>query len=144
MSTPWYFRQKQPDATDDHKKRHRQYPKNGRCNKHRNPDGHKSPHQSEARSEATHRVLRTDLNTTIECLLALRSVRDQFIDAGLDLLTSELADKLVSLEKGLLDHLVEQREHQEGLSLLTVSVVGDFNSGKSTFINALLGTDLCR
>ena len=86
---------------------------------------------------------RTDLNATIECLLALRSVRDQFVDAELDLLTGELTDKLVSLEKGLIDHLVEQREHQEGLGLLTVSVVGDFNSGKSTFINALLGMDLC-
>ena len=88
-------------------------------------------------------TLRTDLNATIECLLALRSVRDQFADAELDLLTGELADKLDSLEKGLIDHLAAQREHQEGLGLLTVSVVGDFNSGKSTFINALLGMDLC-
>ena len=86
---------------------------------------------------------RTDLNATIGCLLALRSVRDQFADAELELLTDELADKLVSLEKGLIDHLVKQREHQEGLGLLTVSVVGDFNSGKSTFINALLEMDLC-
>ena len=86
---------------------------------------------------------RTDLNATIECLLALRSVRDQFADAELDLLTGELADKLDSLEKGLIDHLAAQREHQEGLGRLTVSVVGDFNSGKSTFINALLEMDLC-
>ena len=86
---------------------------------------------------------RTDLNATIECLLALRSVRDQFADAELDLLTGELADKLVSLEKSLIDHLAAQREHQDGLGLLTVSVVGDFNSGKSMFINTLLGMDLC-
>ena len=86
---------------------------------------------------------RTDLNATIECLLALRSVRDQFADAELDFLTGELADKLDSLEKGLIDHLAAQREHQEGLGRLTVSVVGDFNSGKSTFINALLEMDLC-
>ena len=85
----------------------------------------------------------TDLNGTIECLLDLRSVRDQFVDAGLDLLIGELADKLVSLEKSLIDHLAAQREHQDGLGLLTVSVVGDFNSGKSTFINALLGMDVC-
>ena len=88
-------------------------------------------------------TLRTDLNATIECVLDLRSVRDQFADAELDLLTGELADKLVSLEKSLIDHLAAQREHQGGLGLLTVSVVGDFNSGKSTFINALLGMDVC-
>ena len=86
---------------------------------------------------------RTDLKATIACLLALRSVRDQFAYAELDLLTGELADKLDSLEKGLIDHLAAQREHQEGLGRLTVSVVGDFNSGKSTFINALLEMDLC-
>ena len=86
---------------------------------------------------------RTDLKATIACLLALRSVRDQFADAELDLLTGELADKLDSLEKGLIDHLAAQREHQEGLGRLTVSVIGDFNSGKSTFINALLEMDLC-
>ena len=85
----------------------------------------------------------TDLNGTIECLLDLRSVRDQFVDAGLDLLIGELAHKLVYLEKSLIDHLAKQREHQDGLGLLTVSVVGDFNSGKSTFINALLGMDMC-
>ena len=44
---------------------------------------------------------RTDLNATIECLLALRSVRDQFADAELDLLTGELADKLVFLREEL-------------------------------------------
>ena len=85
----------------------------------------------------------TDLNGTIECLLDLRSVLDQFVDAGLDLLIGELAHKLVYLEKSLIDHLAKQREHQDGLGLLTVSVVGDFNSGKSTFINALLGMDMC-
>ena len=88
-------------------------------------------------------TLRTDPNATVECLLALRSVRDQFADAELDLLTGELADKLVSLEKSLINHLAAQRERQDGLGLLTVSVVGDFNSGKSTFINALLGMDVC-
>ena len=87
--------------------------------------------------------LRTDFEPTIECLLALRSVRDQFADAELDSSLGELADKLVSLEKSLIDYLAEQREHQDGLGLLTVSVIGDFNSGKSTFINALLGTDMC-
>ncbi len=88
-------------------------------------------------------TLRIDFDSTIECLLALRSVRDQFADAELDSSLGELADKLVSLEKSLIDYLAEQREHQDGLGLLTVSVIGDFNSGKSTFINALLGTDMC-
>ncbi len=85
---------------------------------------------------------KTALNATIESLLALRSVRDQSADAGLDLST-DIAQKLTSLEEGLIDHLAEQREHQDGIGLLTVSVVGDFNSGKSTFINALLGMDVC-
>lgn len=85
----------------------------------------------------------TDLNATIEGLLALRSVRDQFADAKLDLLTDGLAHELDDLENLLIDHLAEQREHRDGLGLLTVSVVGDFNAGKSTFINALLGMDVC-
>ena len=91
----------------------------------------------------TSRPEQTQPNTTIGCLLALRSVRDQFVDAELNLLTGELAHKLATLENGLIDHLAKQREHQDGLGLLTVSVVGDFSSGKSTFINALLGMDMC-
>ena len=91
----------------------------------------------------TSRSDQTQSNTTIECLLALRSVRDQFADAELNLLTGDLAHKLASLENGLIGHLAKQREHQDGLGLLTVSVVGDFSSGKSTFINALLGMDMC-
>ena len=71
----------------------------------------------------------TDFNATIKCLLALRSVYDQAGDAELDLLTGELDHKLISLENGLIDHLARQREQQDGLGLLTVSVVGDFNSG---------------
>ena len=85
----------------------------------------------------------TDLNATIESLLDLRSVRDQFADAELNLLTGELAHKLDSLERSLTDHLAEQREHRDGIGRLTVSVVGDFNAGKSTFINALLEMDMC-
>ena len=85
----------------------------------------------------------TDLNSTIECLLNLRSVRDQFDDAGLDLSSGKLAEQLAILEDSLVDHLAAQREHRDGVGLLTVAVVGDFNSGKSTFINALLGKDLC-
>jgi len=85
----------------------------------------------------------TNLNGTIECLLNLRSVRDQFADAALDLSSVELAEKLAILEDHLVDHLAAQREHRNGVGLLTVAVVGDFNSGKSTFINALLGKDLC-
>ena len=85
----------------------------------------------------------TELNGTIECLLKLRSVRDQFADAGLDCSSVELAEQLAILEDSLVDHLAAQREHRDGVGLLTVAVVGDFNSGKSTFINALLGKDLC-
>ncbi len=42
-----------------------------------------------------------------------------------------------------MDQIVAQRERRDGVGLLTVAVVGDFNSGKSTFINAILGKDLC-
>ena len=80
---------------------------------------------------------------TIEGLLKLRSVRDQFVDAGLTLSSDGLAEQLAALEDGLVDQLAAQREHQDGVGLLTVAVVGDFNSGKSTFINALLGETLC-
>ena len=85
----------------------------------------------------------TYLNGTIECLLKLRSVRDQFADAGLDLSCGKLSEELATLEHDLVDHLAAQREHRDGVGLLTVAVVGDFNSGKSTFINALLENDLC-
>ena len=85
----------------------------------------------------------TDLNRTIGCLLSLRSVRDQFADAGLDLSSGKLAQLLATLEGDLVDHLAAQREHRDRVGLLTVPVVGDFNSGKSTFINGLLGRDLC-
>ena len=84
-----------------------------------------------------------DLNSTIECLLKLRSVRDRFADAGLGPSYVELEKKMMILENNLVDHLATQREHRDGLGLLTVAVVGDFNSGKSTFINALLERDLC-
>ena len=82
-------------------------------------------------------------NDTIECLLNLRSVRDQFKDAELDLSNDKVAQQLRELEDQLVDHLAEERELRDGVGLLTVAVVGDFNSGKSTFINALLGTKLC-
>ena len=82
-------------------------------------------------------------NDTIDCLLNLRSVRDQFKDADLDLSDDKIADRLRELEDRLVDHLAEERDLRDGVGLLTVAVVGDFNSGKSTFINALLGTKLC-
>ena len=80
---------------------------------------------------------------TIECLLNLRSVRDQFKDAELDLSNDKVAHQLEDLEERLVDHLAEERDLRDGVGLLTVAVVGDFNSGKSTFINALLGTKIC-
>ena len=83
------------------------------------------------------------LNDTIECLLSLRSVRDQFRDAELDRSNEKVAEQLEDLEDRLVDHLAEERALRDGVGLLTVAVVGDFNSGKSTFINALLGTNLC-
>ena len=83
------------------------------------------------------------LNDTIECLLNLRSVRDQFKDAELDLSHDKVAEQLEELEDRLVDHLAEERKLRDGVGLLTVAVVGDFNSGKSTFINALLKTKLC-
>ena len=83
------------------------------------------------------------LNDAIECLLSLRSVRDQFRDAQLDLANDKVAEQLEDLEDRLVDHLAEERALRDGVGLLTVAVVGDFNSGKSTFINALLGTNLC-
>lgn len=82
-------------------------------------------------------------NDTIDCLLNLRSVRDQFKDAELDLSNNKVAQQLEDLEGRLVDHLAEERKLRDGVGLLTVAVVGDFNSGKSTFINALLGTQLC-
>ena len=84
----------------------------------------------------------SDPDRTLECLLNLRSVRDQLADADLDD-HQDLKARLAALEESLVDHLVEQREHRDGIGLLTVAVVGDFNSGKSTFINALLDDEIC-
>ena len=106
---------------------------------HDNLDGTATGKQSPSHSNSDD----LDLNHTIECLLNLRSVRDQFADAGLNLSSGELAEQLDILEDELIDHLVAQRKLRDGVGLLTVAVVGDFNSGKSTFINALLGKDLC-
>lgn len=89
----------------------------------------------------------SDPNRTLDCLLNLRSVRDQLADADLDdhqdLKHQDLKARLAALEESLVDHLVEQREHRDGIGLLTVAVVGDFNAGKSTFINALLDDEIC-
>ncbi len=163
MITPWHW-QTQPDATEDTKSKSMSSRKTSvkkAIAKIRNM-GDAAEIQCYVQGDRRAKVQRTakaciealspspqeadsglDLNATIECLLALRSVRDQAQDALLDLSTGELGPKLDSLERSLIDHLAEQREHQEGLGLLTVSVVGDFNSGKSTFINALLGMDVC-
>ena len=79
---------------------------------------------------------------TVEKLLALRSVRDQFADTGFDL-SSSLGSQLKAMEARLVEHFVAERRIREGADQVTAAVVGDFNSGKSTFINALLKTDLC-
>ena len=47
------------------------------------------------------------------------------------------------MEARLVEHFVAERRLREGMDQVTAAVVGDFNSGKSTFINALLQTDLC-
>ena len=85
----------------------------------------------------------SNISNPIECLLRLRSVRDQFRDAGLGPSSGNLDGELSTLEDDLMDYLAAQRGHRESVGLLTVAVVGDFNSGKSTFINALLERDLC-
>lgn len=78
----------------------------------------------------------------VEKLLALRSVRDQAADAGFDLSSSQ-GSQLKAMEARLVEHFVAERRLREGMDQVTAAVVGDFNSGKSTFINALLQTDLC-
>ena len=85
----------------------------------------------------------SNISNTIECLLRLRSVCDQFKDAELGPSSGNLAQELSALEDVLMDYLAAQRGHRDSVGLLTVAVVGDFNSGKSTFINGLLEKDLC-
>lgn len=50
---------------------------------------------------------------------------------------------LESLEGALVERLLNQRAVAGGQALVTVAVVGDFSSGKSTFVNALLGETIC-
>lgn len=78
----------------------------------------------------------------VEKLLALRSVRDQAADVGFDLSSSQ-GSQLRAMEARLVEHFVAERRLREGMDQVTAAVVGDFNSGKSTFINALLQSDLC-
>ena len=78
----------------------------------------------------------------VEKLLALRSVRDQAADAGFDLSSSQ-GSQLKAMEARLVYHFVAERRLREGMDQVTAAVVGDFNSGKSTFINALLQDNLC-
>lgn len=51
--------------------------------------------------------------------------------------------KLQGLESALLNYLISVRAESEKSGSLTVAVVGDFGSGKSTLINALLGENFC-
>ena len=50
---------------------------------------------------------------------------------------------LAQLEERLVEQLVERRGVRRGFERVTVAVIGDFSSGKSTFVNALLGERLC-
>ena len=50
---------------------------------------------------------------------------------------------LSSLEAQLLERVVAMATAQSGEARLTVAVVGEFSSGKSTFINALLDMQIC-
>ena len=52
-------------------------------------------------------------------------------------------DAIKQLENRVLEHFISRSELIAKTSQLTIAVVGDFSSGKSTFINALLGQDLC-
>lgn len=69
-----------------------------------------------------------------ECLVALSDHDESF---------TLCAPLVRDLEEMLLERLVSRREGRSGGDVLTVAVVGDFSSGKSTFINALLGEDIC-
>lgn len=48
-----------------------------------------------------------------------------------------------TLEAQLLERVVAKATAQSGEALLTVAVVGEFSSGKSTFINAILDRQIC-
>lgn len=57
--------------------------------------------------------------------------------------STSLIHELDQLESALVNHLVGMRVEADKNRPLTVAVIGGFSSGKSTFINALLGADLC-
>jgi len=52
-------------------------------------------------------------------------------------------EALAQLEQRTIERFLSRHESASGRAQVTVAVVGDFSSGKSTFINALLGQDLC-
>lgn len=78
----------------------------------------------------------------VRSLLGLASLTTQIeLLPDSDDRTAVLAD-LRALRTGLFDSAVAERNQSRGEEL-TVAVVGDFSSGKSTFINALLGERIC-
>jgi hypothetical protein len=50
---------------------------------------------------------------------------------------------VTAIERALIDGLAERGSLVNGQGLVTVAVIGEFSSGKSTFINAILGQALC-
>lgn len=92
-----------------------------------------------ARKQLRHSVsnlswLRRELGQSVEASKAPKASK-----AALDRHISAIEQ----LEDRVLEHFISRRELVAKTFQLTIAVVGDFSSGKSTFINALLGQDLC-
>lgn len=81
---------------------------------------------------------------TLRRMFDLRGVRERLSAlARRQESLAELSTTFAELEALLLKRIVTDRAVTEGVEPLTVAVVGDFSSGKSKLINALLGDQLC-
>ena len=86
----------------------------------------------------------TDSSDLVQCVVDLRVLRQELVA---DTPASPKRDKhqtaLKALEQQTLALFMARRARATGSARVTIAVVGDFSSGKSTFINAMLGHDLC-
>ena len=88
----------------------------------------------------------SQLPTEVVALQAVARIRSGLVavaDALEEGQLDGLLGRLAALEERLAERFVEGRAAESGSRRVTVAVVGDFSSGKSTFINAIIGEQLC-
>ena len=88
--------------------------------------------------------LNIDTDALLQRIVDLRLLREKLIsELPSTIKHDECTDSLDQLEQKILDSYVSRQGESSGRARVTIAVVGDFSAGKSTFVNALLGQNLC-